>query len=83
MSKKYRSQFEKYSPWIKINKEIEGPIFKFGLFYICLFLIATIIILFMKTELTQLQSAFYFIAFGIFLIFVWFVFEGMMLRDEK
>jgi len=76
-------QLERYSPWIKINKKIEGPIFKFGLFYICLFLIITMAILVLKTELTQLQGIFHFIMFGMFLICVWLVFVGILLRSEK
>lgn len=84
-SKKFNkfSELEKYSLWIKINREIEGHIFKIGVLYIILFLVLTFIILFLKIEMTTLQQIFYYLGVGIFLIVVWLVFDGLLLRSER
>ena len=83
MSIKNSTKLEKYSLWIRINREIEGPILKIGIFFIILFLIVTLIILFLKIEMITLQKIFYYSCSGIFLIAVWLVFCGLILRSEK
>jgi hypothetical protein len=77
------SQLEEGCPYVKWNERIEGPILKVGICYIFLFLISVAVIAFLKIEMTKLQQLSYYSFFGIFIIFVWLVFEGLLLRNEE
>ena len=72
---------EECMPCLKWNGRIEGPILKIGVSYIILFLIVVITISFLKIEMNMLQQISYYSCFGIFIIFIWLVFEGLLLRD--
>lgn len=75
------SRLGECAPCVKWNKRIEGPILKIGVSYITLFLIAVAVISFLEFEMNALQKLSYYSFFGIFIIFIWLVFEGLLLRN--
>lgn len=80
---KILSKLEKYSPWIKINRKLAGPVFIISVVYILAYL--AIIFYFWEDilKLDILLKGLCFIGFGVFLAAVYLAFIGILLRRIK
>jgi len=77
------SKLEKYSPWIKINRKLAGPVLIISVVYILVYL--AIIFYFWEDilKLGSLLQGLCFIGFAIFLAAIYLVFTGILLRSIK
>lgn len=80
---KILSKFEKYSPWIRINRRLTGPIFIIGAVYILIYLVTAFYLWSVEFQMTNLQQTLYFIGFGVFIIAVYLAFTRILLRSVK
>jgi len=76
-----KEDVEKYSIWLKINRQIAGPYHYVSLIYIVLFLTATVLYLLMPEASFEPYKPYYFIAFFLLFMFTMTFFFGLLLRD--
>ncbi len=77
------SKLEKYSPWIKINRKLEGPVLIISLVYILVYLAITLYLWKIEFQMTDIHRITYFICFGLFIIAIYLAFTGFLLRRIK
>lgn len=80
---KILSKLEKYSPFIKINRKLAGPVLIISVVYILAYLA---IIFYLWEDILKLDSllkGLFFIGFGVFLAAVYLAFIGILLRRIK
>jgi len=77
------AKLEKYSPWIKINRRLAGPVFITSIIYILAYLAITFYLLGIGFQMTNIQQTLYFIGFGVFIVTIYLAFTGMLLRSIK
>ena len=80
---KILSKLEKYSPWIKINRKLAGPVLIVSVVYILVYLSIVLYLWDDVLELGSLLQGLYFVGFGIFLVAVYLAFIGFLLRRIK
>ncbi len=74
-------KLEKYSPWIKINRKLAGPVLIISVVYILVYL--AIIFYFWEDilKLDSLLQGLCFVGFAIFLLAIYLAFTGFLLRS--
>jgi hypothetical protein len=77
------SKLEKYSPWIKINRKLEGPVLITSLVYILVYLAITLYLWKVEFQMTDIHRITYFIGFGLCIIAIYLAFTGFLLRRIK
>jgi len=82
MKEKNLEYLEKYSIWIKINGALMGPSLIISLVYILFYMPVTVLLL-LKPELIRPYLIYYYIGFPFFIIAVWLVFTGGLLRNMR
>ena len=80
---KILAKLEKYSPLIKINRRLAGPVFIISIIYILVYLAITFYLWSIGFQMTNIQQTLYFIGFGVFVITIYLAFTGMLLRSIK
>jgi len=80
---KISAKLEKYSPWIKINRRLAGPVFIISVVYILVYLAITFYFWSIGFQITNIQQTLYFIGFGLLVIAVYLAFSGFLLRSIK
>jgi hypothetical protein len=73
---------EKYSSWLRINRQLEGPLFTFSVSYIALYLG---ILVFITIKQLPVDSLFIYLVIGfiIFCFAMYIAFIGMILRGMR
>ncbi len=82
MKKENLSDLEKYSVWLKVNNVLMGPSLIISLVYIIVYILVTFLLL-LRPELIQSYLIYYYIGFPIFIIAIWLLFAGGLLRSIK
>ncbi len=80
---KILAKLDKYSPWIKINRRLAGPILIISVVYILAYLAITFYLWSIEFQMTNIQQTLYFVGFGFFIITVYLAFTGILLRSIK
>jgi len=83
LNKKILAKLEKYSPWIRINRRLAGPVLILSVAYILVFLATTFYLLAIGFQMSNIQQTLYFIGFGLFVISIYLTFTGLLLRSIK
>jgi len=73
---------EKYSLWVRVNRQIEGPILILSLLYI-LFYIGILVLLAIKPEVYNPFLTYLGIGFLFFIFAVYMAFSGFLLRSLR
>lgn len=78
---KILSNLEKYSPWIKINRKLAGPVLIISVVYILIYLAIIFYFWGDLLKLDGLLQGLCFAGFTIFLLAVYIAFTGFLLRS--
>ena len=74
-------ELEKYSPWPKVFRILEGPVLIMSIIYILVYLGVTFYLWNDVFKLSSLLQGLYFIGFGLFLMAILIAFIAFMLRS--
>lgn len=77
-----RSDLEKYSVWLKVNRQIEGPLFIISLSYILVYTLA-LILWTLRPEFFNPFLVYLGIGFLFFICAIYVAFTGFLLRSIK
>jgi len=80
---KISSELEKYAPWIKINRIVSGHILIISIIYILVYIAISSYLWSSGFQMTNVQQTVYFIGLGLFIIAIFLVLKGFMLRSIK
>jgi hypothetical protein len=78
---KILTKLEKYAPWVKISRKLEGPVLIISVVYILAFLAITSYLWSVGFQMTGIQQAAYFAGFGLFVIASYLALTGFLLRS--
>ena len=80
---KILAKLEKYSPWIKINRKLAGPVLIISVVYILVYFVISFYLWDKALGLDSLLRELYFVGFGIFIVAVYLAFTGFLLKSIK
>jgi hypothetical protein len=78
---KILSRLEKYSPWLRTNRRLAGPVFIISVVYILVYLVVTSYLWSVGFQMTGIQQAAYLVGFALFVIAIYLAFTGLLLRN--
>jgi hypothetical protein len=77
------SELEKYSPWPKRPRMIEGPVLIISITYTIIYVLVSLYMWAIDFQVSNIQQTLYLIGFALFLISIYLTFVGFMFRSIK
>lgn len=74
------SNLEKWSPWIKVNRKLKGPVLIISVVYILVYLVINFYLWSVGFQMTNIQQIAYLVGFGLFVLAIFLFFIGLLLR---
>jgi hypothetical protein len=74
-------ELEKYSPWPKRIRMMEGPILIISIIYVLIYIVVSFYLWVIDFQISDIQQNLYLIGFALFLISIYLTFIGFMFRS--
>lgn len=76
-------ELEKYSPWPKVFRRLEGHVLIISTIYLIAYILISIYLGSIDFQISNIQQTLYFIGFGLFILLIFLTFVGFMFRSIK
>jgi len=76
-------ELETYSPWPKRFRKIEGPVLIISVIYLIVYILISVYLQSIDFQISNIQHTLYLIGCGLFVIAIFLVWFGFMLRSVK